>query len=84
MKVKIFRISFDLFKQMFEQDASTAFKVVAQGLPPDCELLYVNMPAVGIIELHIRSESFPEIATECIPEHITPVLATLSAFVQIS
>jgi hypothetical protein len=84
MKIKILRITFSVFKQLFAVDASNAFRVVANGLPADCELLSVSMPAVGIIDMQIRSESFPALVEGCVPEHISPVLSTLSEFVTIS
>lgn len=75
MKVKRFRISFEIFKQMFGQGKSTrAFTVIDGGLPEDAQLVAVNLVSPEIVELAVSSESFPVSSAETTGDYLTVTL----------
>lgn len=62
MKHKRFHISFALFKDMFVEGGVTrTFTVVEHGLPKDAELVGAVIIEPEVIELLLKSESFPEV-----------------------
>lgn len=73
MKWKRFRISSELFLQLFMSGDHRGFRIVEQAIPDDAQLVNVLHAFPNDIELLIYSEEFPALkAGEQIPE-LVPV-----------
>ena len=61
MKVKRLLVSAELFLQLFHGGEHTGYCVSKFGVPEDAELINVRHAWPNVIELLIRSESFPSV-----------------------